>query len=106
MALDREQIEFLKKHKISDAELFDASGLKRQQYQVIMEQENKKFAFGVDPCSNGHALRTRAGHCIQCNTARIAFERRHSATGQVYIAGSLKGQSIKIGFTKEKKHKT
>lgn len=102
MNLTRDQIDFLKKHKLSDADLFDASGLSRQQYQSLMEKEGKIVAFGVDPCEKGHTLRTRAGHCVQCNTARLAFMRRHVAVGQVYIAGSIKGQLIKIGFTKEK----
>jgi hypothetical protein len=102
MTLDKDQIEFLKKHKISEVELFDASGLTRQEYQIRMQQQSKIIAYGVDPCENGHALRTRAGHCIQCDTARLAFMRRHVAIGQVYIAGTIKGQLIKIGFTKEK----
>ena len=102
MTLDKEQIDFLKKHKISDTELFDASGLTRQEYQLRMQAESKIIAFGVERCANGHSLRTRAGHCIQCDTARLAFMRRHVATGQIYIAGTIKGQLIKIGFTKEK----
>ena len=47
----------------------------------------------------GHRLRTRAGHCIQCNPINIAFQRREDTPGYVYIAGSLSGRVIKIGTT-------
>jgi hypothetical protein len=45
-------------------------------------------------------LRNRSGHCIQCNTAYLAFQKRHDSAGIVYIAGSQLGQVIKVGFTK------
>ncbi len=37
-AIAKEQIYFLKKHNISNAELFDASGLIRQEYQLRMQE--------------------------------------------------------------------
>ena len=49
----------------------------------------------------GHRLRTRAGHCIQCNPINIAYQRREDTPGYVYIAGSLSGRVIKIGTTKD-----
>lgn len=106
MKLSREQIEFLEHHRIDEDDLFDASGLSRQYYQIKMEQQNKIIAFGVDPCQFGHTLKTRAGHCPQCNTATIAFMKRHVAPGIVYIAGSLKGNLIKIGSAKNKNART
>jgi hypothetical protein len=45
----------------------------------------------------GHRIRTRAGHCAQCNPTNIAFTARESSLGNVYIAGSLLGRVIKIG---------
>ena len=50
------------------------------------------------PCQRaGHRLRTRAGHCIQCDTSKLAFQSRHSTDQYVYIAGSLSEHLLKIG---------
>lgn len=55
-------------------------------------------AYGVSPCGNGgHSLRTRAGHCVQCNTHAIAFLRRHDESGEIYVAVSRKAGLVKIG---------
>ncbi|MGH8123694.1 MAG: GIY-YIG nuclease family protein [Rudaea sp.] len=63
-----------------------------------MEKEEKLFAFNTSPCgSYGHRMRTRAGHCIQCDTKKIAFIRRHYEQAYIYIAGSRRSRVIKIG---------
>ena len=66
-----------------------------------MKGLNKLVAYNVSPCQReGHTLRTRSGHCCQCNTATIAFQKRNDSSGIVYIAGSLTGEIVKIGFSK------
>jgi hypothetical protein len=99
--LTRDQIRFLKEHNIHPKYVFNAEGLSKSEYRVIMKELNKLVAFNVTPCSKeGHTLRTRSGHCCQCNTATIAYQKRNDSAGIVYIAGSLTGQLIKIGFSK------
>jgi hypothetical protein len=93
---------FINEHGIGEEELFDATGLSRQEYHQLMVEQNKIIAYGVEPCAKGHSLRTRSGHCVHCDSARLAFIRRHSADGQVYVAGSLLGEVIKIGSTSGK----
>ena len=96
--LTDEQNQFLSKHKIPVSTLFDATGMSRQHYRSAMKDLGKLIAMGVTPCANGgHTLRTRAGHCLQCNTARFAFQKRFEDTADVYIAGSRKGGFLKIG---------
>ena len=103
MADNNEQLEFIKKHKITPDELFDATGLTRTQYGTIMGQQGKILAFGVTPCDKfGHTLRTRKGHCVQCSPMVLAIMRRQVAIGFVYIAGSLTERIIKIGYTENK----
>ena len=98
---DSERI-FLKSQNISVYELFNAKGRPIPQCKQEMENHGKLFAYNTTACRKyGHTLRSRSGHCIQCNTARIAFQRRHESAGMVYIAGSLKGSIIKIGYTKD-----
>lgn len=54
--------------------------------------------FGLsEPCYQGHRLRTRAGHCIECDTARIAYARRYESPGYVYIAASKAEKLLKVG---------
>lgn len=99
--LSKEQIDFLQKHKIHPRYVFDGKGMKKAQYRPIMKELNKGIVFNVSPCKKGgHTLYTRTGHCCQCSTAPIAFLRRNDSEGVVYIAGTIEGQSIKVGFTK------
>ena len=101
MDLAPSEISFLKDHNITAKDLFNAQGYSSKEYRVIMKELNKKIAYNATPCQKeGHRLRTRSGHCCQCNTAVIEFQKRNDSSGFVYIAGSLKGKLIKIGFTK------
>lgn len=98
--LTADEIAFLDKHKIDAALIYDASGQPSAIWKGHMKQLGKKFAFGTSPCgAGGHKLRTRHGHCIQCDTAQIAFALRHTKAGQLYIMGSEKMQLIKLGYT-------
>lgn len=99
--LNKHQIRFLEEHNISLKSVFDAKGLKKSEYSNLMKDLNKIVAFNVTPCSKfGHTLRTRAGHCCQCNPAYLEFQKRNDAEGIVYIAMSQIGKIVKIGFTK------
>lgn len=98
--LTDEQAGFLKHHKISLGSVFDATGLGRNDYRAAMKLLGKDVAIGVTPCQKGgHSLRSRSGHCVQCNSASLAFQKRYSDTGYVYVAGSRALQVLKVGFT-------
>jgi hypothetical protein len=99
--LSLEQLEFLRKHEIELKYVFNAFGYTREEYKLIMKDLDKSIAFNVTPCSKGgHTLRTRSGHCCQCNTATIAYQRRADSEGVTYLAASKEGEIIKIGYTK------
>lgn len=98
--LTEEQLEFLEIHGIGIDELFDASSMTQKEYYPIMKKERKIIAYNLKPCINGHTLRDRQGHCPQCNSACLGYLRRSDAGGVVYIAGSIKGQVIKVGYSK------
>lgn len=98
--LTTEQKLFLKRNKIAVSDVFDAFGLTTSEWQRAMNETGQGFAVRTTPCnSEGHTLRTHANHCIECNTASIAFYRRSRATGYVYIAGSLSTKRVKVGMT-------
>lgn len=104
--LTDEQTQFLSKHKIPVSAVFDATGMSRKQYQSVMKDLGKLIAIGVTPCAkSGHALRTRAGHCIQCHTSSWAFLKRFVEIGDIYIAGSRQGNFLKIGSANNAKER-
>lgn len=100
--LTKEQISFLKCQGIAPAQIFDASMTKsKADRESKMEALELSFYYGGAACSKGgHTLRTKAGHCIQCDTSKIAYQLRHSASGHVYLAYSPSKKLSKVGFTK------
>jgi hypothetical protein len=98
--LTGDQLFFLKCHRISLEKVFNAYGLSTSSYKEQMEQKGMLIAYNVTPCKNyGHTLRTRGGHCFQCNPASIGYLKRHDSPGYVYIAESKKHKLLKVGFT-------
>jgi hypothetical protein len=99
--LTNEQIHFLKKQKVSPSLLFDATGLSAEERKKTMTSLEKQFYYGGAVCkTGGHSLRTKSGHCIQCDTSKIAYQQRSSASGYVYLAHSKSTNLIKVGYTK------
>ena len=102
MNITKEQLKFLETQKISLDKIFDATGLSKTEYHKSMKEADKIIAIGVTPCAKfSHSMRTRNGHCVQCNTATIAFLERHYEKGYIYIAGSKKEEVIKVGFASD-----
>ena len=96
------QIDFLRSQRIPLSRVFDASGLKQSEYRKVMSELSLPIAYGVGPCAAaGHTLRTRAGHCAQCNTAVIAFMRRNDETASVYVAQSPSAGLVKVGLASD-----
>jgi hypothetical protein len=82
--------------------VFDATGMDRSQYQAAMEKEEKFFAVGASPCKKeGHTIRERKGHCIQCSPKDIAFFMRYYKNAFVYISASRSKTLIKVGFSRD-----
>lgn len=95
--LTANEIAFLRKHEIPLTTLFDARGMSKDERRTQMRRLNMSFAIG-SPCNDhGHRLRTSAGHCIMCDTKRIAFSGRHRSPGQVYVARSVALALTKVG---------
>jgi hypothetical protein len=97
VALTDSQRHFIASQGISEDEVFDASNMSARWYKSEMEREGKLFALVANPCYRGHYLRSRSGHCIQCDTKRIAFIKRHYKAAFVYIVGSRSEKLLKIG---------
>ena len=92
------QKRFLSQYDVPLSRVFDANGLRKSEYHAAMKQLDMLVAYGVTPCSKaGHTLRTRSGHCAQCDAKNLAFLRRHHEDGEVYLARSRQTGLVKIG---------
>jgi hypothetical protein len=93
--------QFLARHSLGPEDVFDARRMPSWLWKKRIREENKTIALGTACGSGGHRLRTRAGHCVQCDPKKLAFQARHHAEQYVYIAGSQSAQLIKIGTCKD-----
>jgi hypothetical protein len=97
MPFTQEEIAFLKRHDIKPDDVHDGRSQLRSTWQM-QAKEGGKMLVMASPCrAEGHRLKTRSGHCFQCDPKKIAYQNRHSSSGYVYIAGSLSGRIIKVG---------
>jgi T5orf172 domain len=95
--LTEHELHFLYTQRIDESAVIDCSWMRSHGYKWHMEQQGYLWCIAPKSCYAGHRLRSRAGHCIQCDTARIAFVKRHHDTAYIYIAGSLESKVVKIG---------
>ncbi|MES2414512.1 MAG: hypothetical protein V4614_11965 [Pseudomonadota bacterium] len=100
-SLSNQQLRFLKEQGVSLSQVIDASGLSSKDRVTKMETLGASFYYGGAICkAGGHSLRTKPGHCIQCDTSKIAYQLRHTASGHVYLAYSWSRQYAKVGYSK------
>ena len=96
--LTEDQRRFLEEQGVPLSRVFDATGLAQSEYRVIMRALGMQVAYGVAPCgAAGHRLRTSSGHCVQCGPHNLAFLRRYSEPGEVYVAHSHSASLTKVG---------
>jgi hypothetical protein len=95
--LTEHELHFLYAQRIDESAVMDCSWMRSRGYKWHMEHQGYLWCIAPKPCYAGHRLRSRAGHCIQCDTARIAFVKRHHDTAYIYIVGSLESKAVKIG---------
>jgi hypothetical protein len=95
--LTEDELRFLARHGLGPDDVFDARRLPQRYWMRRIKEENKTVALG-SPCRKAqHRLRSRKGHCIQCDTKKLAFQARYTADQYVYIAGSVSEELLKIG---------
>ncbi len=97
MSLTAEEISFLKQQGISENDVLDARFMSVDERKKKAKELGKRLIL-KSPCGKGgHRLHTRYGHCVQCDTSKLAFVGRYSQKLYVYIAGSLEKSWIKVG---------
>jgi T5orf172 domain len=95
--LTDEELRFLYTQRIDESAVMDCADMRRRRYKWAMEEEGYLWCISPTYCYNGHRLRSRPGHCIQCDTSRIAFVKRNHDAAYIYIAGSLESKVLKVG---------
>ena len=93
-----EELSFLNSQGIPASAVFDARGVSKSDYRWVAKDNGCNFVY-QNECRNGHRLKTRSGHCIQCDTRRIAFQSRHNLPSTLYLAYSEQKGLCKIGQT-------
>jgi len=97
--LNKKEISFLSLHGLSADDVYDGRNETRAYYRINAKQMGKTVILG-SPCNAaGHRLKTRAGHCVQCDPAKLAYEKRYHNSGFVYLAESKQAGLIKVGVT-------
>ena len=95
-----EQLRFFSSQNIPLSQVYDATGLPAKKWKQNMRELDMLVAIGVSPCEkSGHRVRTRAGHCAQCNTHALAFLKRFEEENYIYLAVSKGSGLLKIGVT-------
>ena len=95
--LTQSELRFLASQGLSADDVFDARRLPQAFWFKMIDSANKTVALGSKCRSAGHRLRSRRGHCVQCDTSKLGYQARYRADQYVYIAGSRAVRLIKIG---------
>ena len=97
------QICFLIHHKVPSSQVFDATGMKKEEYREVMKDLGMTIAIGLNPCTarERHTLKDKYGHCVQCDTNNLAFQKRFNESGFIYVARSESLGLTKIGTAKD-----
>jgi ssDNA-binding Zn-finger/Zn-ribbon topoisomerase 1 len=102
VTLTSEELEFLKLYEIPLSRTFNASGMPKTKYALIMGDLDLWVAYGVTPCKErGHKLRTRAGHCVMCSPKNVIYLSRHDLDSFVYVAYSKSTGFSKVGIAQD-----
>ena len=95
--LTRDELEFLKGQGLTTVDVYDGRKQSSAAWKVGVRQAGKAVVLGTPCAAKGHRLRTRSGHCAQCDTAKLSYQKRHNTEGYVYIAGSKSARLLKVG---------
>ena len=93
------ELAFLKKYGLSANNVYDGRGQSKIKREAAAKRGGFDLILAAGCTNGGHRLKTRPGHCAQCDTSKLARQTRYNTSGSVYIAGSLQTRLLKIGST-------
>lgn len=95
--LTKDELAFLKSQGLSAADVYDGRYQTSAGWKDGVRAAGQTVVLGTPCSSQGHRLRTRSGHCAQCDTKKLSFQKRHNTEGYIYIAGSKAAKLLKVG---------
>lgn len=95
--LTKDELAFLKSQGLTAADVYDGRHQTSAGWKAGVRAAGKTVVLGTACTSQGHRLRTRSGHCAQCDTKKPSFQKRHNSEGYIYIAGSKSAKLLKVG---------
>ena len=99
--LTKEEMAFLQSQGLDRKDVYDGRDQPAAERKAAAKAAGCRLILGA-PCGvAAHRLRTRAGHCAQCDPKKLAYEKRYHSEGFVYIAGSKSARFFKIGTATE-----
>lgn len=98
---NNDELAFMERHNLSSSDFFDGRGFSRKMQHDIAKSKGKKYIIGAECKKAGHRLRTRNGHCIQCDPSKIKFQKRFMQGGALYVATC--GNFCKVGIVENNK---
>ena len=95
LLLNEAEKRFMDDYGLGFDDFYDARGERKAEYHLNAKKEGCFYVIN-NYCQNGHRLKTRGGgHCIVCNPWTMAFQKRYSKDGTIYVASN--GQYCKVG---------
>jgi len=85
--LTQDEQRFLARYGLTANDVYDGRGVHNKIRRRLAKEVGKAVILKTPCAKAGHRLATRAGHCVQCDPKKLAFQQRHSESGYVYIAG-------------------
>jgi hypothetical protein len=93
------ELKFLADNGLAPGDVIDGRRLSKNEREAQAKALGKALILATPCAKGGHRLRTRSGHCAQCNTAVIRYQARHREAATVYVAYSPREALTKIGVS-------
>src|ERR1700722_10422251 len=100
------ELAFVEKYGLDANNVYDGRGQSKGKREVAAKHGGFDLILAAGCINGGHRLKTRSGHCAQCNPVNLARQTRYNTAGSVYIAGSLQDRLLKIGSTDDVEQRT
>jgi hypothetical protein len=97
MDLTNDELMFLTSQGLTEADVLDARRMGKEQMRLVAKERGLEVVLGSACVKAGHRLRTRSRHCVQCDTSKLGYQKRHLQPKDLYIAFSRRAGLIKVG---------
>ncbi|WP_210499045.1 hypothetical protein [Vibrio crassostreae] len=75
------EVDFLKEHGVSEAQIIDASGMSTREYKAALSSDQLILAVNAYPCNEqGHKIRNINNACVQCKPEKLHDPKYKSKT--------------------------